>query len=36
MLVSEQASEKVELADYQPGASTYPGKRTRGDGFPFF
>jgi hypothetical protein len=34
MLVSEQASEKVVLADHTPGASTYPGTRTRGGWVP--
>lgn len=30
MQVSEQASEKVELADHRPGASTYTGSTWRG------
>ena len=34
MLVSEQASEKVELADYLPGASTFPGHKTSGGWIP--
>lgn len=34
MLVSEQASEKVELADHTPGASTFPGTRTSGGWIP--
>ena len=34
MSVSEQASEKVELADYQPGASTFPGQKTSGGWIP--
>jgi len=34
MYVSEQASEKVVLADHQPGASTFPGAPTRGGWIP--
>jgi len=34
MLVSEQASEKVELADHLPGASTFPGTPTSGGWIP--
>ena len=34
MLVSEQASKAVVLADHTPGASTYPGTRTRGGWIP--
>ena len=32
--MSEQASEKVELADHQPGASTFPGTPTSGGWVP--
>lgn len=34
MQVSEQASEKVVLADHQPGASTFPGTPVRGGWVP--
>lgn len=34
MSTSEQASEKVELADHSPGVSTFPGTRTRGGWIP--
>ncbi len=34
MYVSEQASEKVVLADHQPGASTFPGRPWRGGWIP--
>ncbi len=34
LIVSEQASEQVELADRSPGASTFPGPRTRGGWIP--
>lgn len=34
MLVSEQATEKVGLADYGPGASTFPGEPVSGGWIP--
>ena len=36
MSVSEQASEKVVLADHYPGASTFPGSPTSGGWIPIY